>query len=135
MAYLKSQNYNSKIKSNNVKVRSYELSLKIISFVNSLPNKRVFRIIEDQLLRAITSIGANLIEAQASSSKREFINYYQISLKSANEVKYWLSLLRDSYSTQNKQCQELLDETTEISKMIASSVLTLKGKKVISFEM
>lgn len=124
----KSQNHNSNIKSNDVKVRAYRFSLDIISFVNELPNKRAFWIIGDQLLRAATSIGANLIEAKASSSKRDFIKFYEIALKSANETKYWLCLLRDSYLDLKPRCEELLRESTEISNMLGSSVLTLKGK-------
>lgn len=128
---LKSQNYNANTKSNNVKVRAYNFSIEIIVFVNELPNKRAFWVIGDQLLRAATSIGANMIEAQASSSKREFINFYQIALKSANETKYWLCLLRDSYHELRLRCAELLREATETSNMLGSSILTLKGKNKI----
>ena len=125
----KTQNYNSNVKSSDVKVRAYNLSLVVIRFINNLPNKRAFWVIGDQLLRAVTSIGANMIEAKSSSSRREFIKYYEIALKSANEAKYWLSLLRDSYPELNSKCQKLLDELDEISNMLASSVITLKGKR------
>ena len=94
-----------------------------------MPNKRAFWVIGDQLLRAITSIGANIIEAKSSSSRREFIKYYEIALKSANEAKYWLSLIRDSYPELKIKCQKLLDELEEISNMIGSSIITLKGKR------
>jgi len=128
IANLKSQNQNSNLKSNNVKIRAYRFSLVIIKFINNLPNKRAFWIIGDQLLRAATSIGANMIEAKASSSKRDFIRFYEIALKSANETKYWLCLLRDSYSELKPACEDLLKEVTEISNMLGSSILTLKGK-------
>lgn len=124
----KSQNYNLNGKSTDVKIRAYGFSLKIIRFVNELPNKRAFWSIGDQLLRSATSIGANMIEAQASSSKREFIKFYEIALKSGNETKYWLCLLKDSYPDLKTQVQLLLDEATEISNMPGSSILTLKGK-------
>lgn len=126
---VKTQNYNSNLKSPDVKLRAYKFSLAVIKFVNELPNKRAFWSIGDQLLRSATSAGANLIEAQSSSSKREFIKFYEISLKSANESKYWICLLRDSYPEFKERCQILLKELTEISNMIGSSVLTLKGKK------
>ena len=126
---LKSQNQNSNIKSNDVKIRAYKFSLKIISFVNELPNKRAFWVIGDQLIRSATSIGANMIEAKSSSSKRDFIKFYEIALKSSNETKYWLYLLRDSYKELHAKAEELLKEAIEISNMIGSSVLTLKGKK------
>lgn len=125
---LKTQIDISKSKSSDVKVRAYNLSLATIKFVNSLPNQRAFWSIGDQLLRSITSIGANIIEAKSSSSRREFIKFYEIALKSGNESKYWLSLLHDSYPELAEQCKLLLDEATQVCNMIASSVLTLKGK-------
>ncbi len=126
---LKSQIDNSNLKSKDVKVRSYYFSLKIIKFVNQLPQQRAFWVIGDQLLRSVTSIGANMIEGQSSSSRKEFIKFYEISLKSANESKYWLCLLRDSYSELKNECVELISELNEISNMVGSSVLTLKGKR------
>ncbi len=131
MANLKSQNYNVNVKSADVKVRAYAFSLKVISFINQLPNKRAFWVMADQLLRAATSIGANTIEAQAASSRRDFVKFYEIALKSANETKYWLSLLRDAYPETKEECEVLLQEVTEISNMLGASLLTLKGKKKI----
>ncbi len=125
---LKSQNYNANGKSLDVKVRAYQFSLEIIAFVDVLPNKRAVWIIVDQLVRSATSIGANMIEAQAGSSKRDFIKFYEIALKSANETKYWLCLLRDTVIAEKSQCDKLLQEATEIGNMVGSSVLTLKGK-------
>ncbi len=125
----KSQNYNLNLKSNNVKTRAYNFSLEIIKFVNDLPNKRGFWSIGDQLTRSSTSIGANMVEAQASSSRREFIKFYEIALKSANESKYWLSLLKDSYNELRSKCGVLIKEADEICRMLGSSILTLKGKR------
>ncbi len=126
---LKTKNHNSNLKSNDVKARAYKFSLEIIKFVNGLPNKRAFWSIGDQLLRSATSIGANMIEAQASSSKKEFIKFYQIALKSSNETKYWLYLLRDSYSISKSKCDDFIKEDIEIGNMLGASVLTMKGKK------
>ncbi len=118
-------------KSNDLKIRTYNFSIEIIKFVNSLPNKRAFWSIGDQLLRAATSIGANIVEAKASSSRREFIKFYEISLKSANETRYWLSLLKDSYNELASECNLLLLESEELCRMLNSSILTLKGKRKI----
>ncbi len=81
------------VKSKDVKVRAHGFSLNIIRLVNAFPRQVGYKTIGDQLIRAATSIGANLIEAQAASSRRDFTNCYSIALKSANETKYWLSLL------------------------------------------
>ena len=129
IANLKSQSYNSNLKSSNIKVRAYKFSLDTIKFINLLPNGRSFWSIGDQLIRCATSIGANMVEGQASSSRREFVKYFEISLKSANETKYWLSLLSDILDTNlKKQSESLLIEAEEISKMLGSSILTLKKK-------
>jgi len=89
------QNYNSKFKSD-LKKRCFDLSLKIIRLADSLPNKRSAWVIADQLISSATSIGANLTEAMASSSRLEYKKFYEIALKSANETIYGLELLRDA---------------------------------------
>lgn len=123
------QNYSENVKSNNLKIRAYRFSLSVLEFSRLISKDRTYHIIMDQLLRAATSVGANIIEAQAASSKKDFTNYYQIALKSANETKYWLCLIRDSYPELKEKAKVLLQEAEEISKMLGSSVLTLKGRK------
>lgn len=124
----KTQNQNLNLKTD-LRYRAYQFSLAIIKLTNNLPNSRNYWAINDQLLRAATSVGANLIEAKASSSRRDFIKFYEIALKSANETKYWLCLLRDSQLSAKEVIEPLVVEITEISRMIGSSLLTLKGKK------
>src|SRR3989344_2189557 len=124
----KTQNHNSELKTN-LRARTYGFSLSMIKFISSLTNDRTRQIISNQLLRSATSIGANIIEAKSSSSKKDFIKFYDIALKSANETKYWLCLLRDSKLIDNTEIIQLINEVHEISKMIGSSLLTLKGKK------
>lgn len=121
------QNCNSKFKSD-LLVRCYNFSLGIINLSEELPNKRVANIILNQLVRSATSIGANLVEGQAASSRLEFKKFYEISLKSANETKYWLGLLRDAKIIKAERIKTLLAEAVEISKMLAKGVMTLKGK-------
>jgi len=112
-----------------LKYRAYQFSIKIVKFVSTLPNKKVFWVISDQLLRAATSIGANIIEAQAASSKRDFIRFYEIALKSANETKYWLGILRDATETDKEKVNLFLEEVSELANILGASLLTLKGKK------
>jgi len=121
------QNHNSKNKSD-LKHRCYRFSLALISFIGTLPGNPVLRTIVNQLIRSGTSVGANLVEASSASSKLEFKKYHEIALKSANETKYWLCLLRDSQKVGHEQVNKLLDEVVEISNMIAAGVLKLKGK-------
>jgi len=123
------QNNNSKFKID-LKRRAYFYALEIIKFIDTLDKKDFsVQIIVKQLLRSATSIGANIIEAQAGSTKRDFTNFFNYALKSANESKFWLGLLRDSGKADRNKVNELLKETTEIANILGSSILTLKGKR------
>ena len=110
-----------------IKLRCYNFSLKVLKFISSNEVDRKFNPIIGQLLRSSTSIGANIIEGKSSSSKREFIRYYEIALKSANETKYWICLYRDGIKN-SSETKSLLNEADEISKIIAASIIKLKKK-------
>jgi four helix bundle protein len=71
----------------------------------------------------------NYIEGQAASSKKDFTNFFNTSLKSTNESKLWFALLRDSGRAKPEKVSWFLKELDEIAKIFASSILTLKGKK------
>jgi len=122
------QNQTSKLKTD-LKHRSYQYSIKMIEFLDALPKDVSTEIIAKQLLRSATSIGANIVEARAASSKRDFTNFFSNSLKSANESLYWLGLLRDAKKMNNPRIKYLLNETKELANILGSSILTLKGKK------
>ncbi|MFA5230310.1 MAG: four helix bundle protein [Candidatus Paceibacterota bacterium] len=68
--------------------RCFDLSIKTFKFIEKFPNKKIYWSLGDQLFRSMSSIGANIIEAKASCSRKEFAHFYQIALKSANETKY-----------------------------------------------
>lgn len=112
-----------------LKYRAYRFSIKIVKFASTLPNQRIYWIIADQLLRSATSIGANIIEAQAASSKRDFIKFFEIALKSANETRYWLGILRDATEANKEAVNELLEETKQLANILGASLLTLKNKR------
>ncbi len=69
-----------------------------------------------------------LVEAKASSSRLEFKKFNEIALKSANETRYWLYLLRDSELVMSSKIIPLLNELEELIRMLASGVLKLKNK-------
>ncbi len=123
------ENNNTKFKIE-LKKRVYQYALEIIKLIDSLDKKDWSSdIIARQLLRSATSIGANVIEAQAGSSKKDFTNFLSHALKSANESKFWLGLLRDSEKANKQSINILLKETVELANILASIILTLRGKK------
>lgn len=108
--------------------RAFTFARKTIALVDKFPNKRSAWVISDQLIRAATSIGANIIEAQAASSKRDFINFLNHALKSGNETKFWLALAKDLDRKFIEEITLLLKETDELVRILGSSISTLKGK-------
>lgn len=74
---------------------SYAFSLEIIVLYRKLVMQNEF-ILSKQLLRSGTSIGANVFEASAAITKREFAHKMSIASKEAKEAYYWLKLLKDS---------------------------------------
>lgn len=107
--------------------RSYKFSLDIIAFIGKLPkDNSMYEVISKQLLRSGTSVGANIIEAQASISRKDFSNFISYALKSANETKYWLGLLKDSGKVSGTMMDCLLAEIAELANMLGSSMIKLK---------
>jgi len=111
------ENDSAKFK-NEFKKRLYNWVLRLIKFIDKLPKDSVCNIIGKQVLRSGTSILANYIEANSASSKRDFINFFTYSLRSANESKVWLTLLRDTTKGDSKELQWLLKELIEIANII-----------------
>lgn len=107
----------------NIRHRCYFFAKEVIRFVKESKYDHVYFSLFSQLIRSATSIGANLVEAMAGSSKKDWKNFYVIALKSANESKYWLCLIRDTISVDQKLVDLLLKEADEISKIIASIVI------------
>lgn len=103
--------------------------MNIITLIDSLSNGRTNMIISDQFIRSATSIRANITEAQAGSSRKDFKNFLNHALKSANETKFWLALLKDSGKKPENEINPLLNEARELANILASSILTLKNKK------
>ena len=122
------QNDKSNFK-NEFKKRLYAFTLQLIAFLDKLPNDNISRRLGDQLLRSGTSIIGNYIEGLSASSKKDFTNYFNTSLKSANESKLWLSLLKDANRARSDDIEWLMNELNEFAKIFASSIMTLKGRK------
>ena len=110
------------MKDNVIKEKSFNFSLNIINLYKELTTKKEF-IISKQLLRSGTSIGANVEEASAAQTKRDFIAKMAIASKEARETKYWLNLLQKSQLV-NKNFSEYLLNIEEIIKILTSIIKT-----------
>jgi len=111
----------------NIKHRSYYFARDIVQWVGKSKYERIYHSLFDQLIRSATSVGANLVEGVAGSSKKDWRNYYAIALKSENETKYWLCLIRDTVDVSKQKINELIVEANELSKIIASIIVKSRG--------
>lgn len=102
--------------------KTFKFSLDIISLFKELQNEREY-ILSKQLLRSATSIGANVEEASAAQSKKDFINKMSIASKEARETKYWLNLLDKSNLTQ-LNISTFLTEIEHIINILTKIIIT-----------
>jgi four helix bundle protein len=103
--------------------RCFYFSKEVILFIRECKYETVYRSLFDQLVRSTTSIGANVVEGKSGSSKRDWKNFYVIALKSANETKYWLCLIKETLEVPKVKIDLLIKEADEISKIIASIII------------
>ena len=109
--------------------RLIQFSVDIVHFCSRLREARNLYPLSDQLIRSATSIGANVVEAKAASSRRDYTRFFEIACKSANETVYWLTILERSEPTFSIESKKLGGEATELAKILGSAILTLKNKK------
>jgi four helix bundle protein len=106
---------------------SFEFSLKTITLYKQLITQKEF-VLSKQVLRAGTSIGANVEEAMAAQSRKEFISKLSIASKEARETRYWLRLLDKSelvdinVSSNLEQIQHIINILTKIIKTSQESL-------------
>ena len=111
------------MKDNVIKEKSYLFSLKIIDLFRTMHELNEF-VISKQILKSGTSIGANVEEATAGQSKKDFTAKMAIASKEARETNYWLRLLRDSKLCPSNNLSELIDESEQLIKILTSIVKT-----------
>lgn len=105
-----------------IKDKSFLFAIAIIELYKKLANEREL-VLSRQLLRSGTSIGANVEEALAGQSRRDFLAKMSIASKEARETKYWLRLLKQSSMT-NLNVDNELQDVDELIKILTSIVKT-----------
>ena len=105
--------------------KSFDFALAIIKLYSEMQSKKEF-VISKQLLRSGTSIGANVEEAVAASSRRDFLHKMTISSKEARETAYWLRLLDASHLVSDLEVKPLLEKANELVRLLTAIVKTTK---------
>lgn len=109
-------------KKNIIVTKTFNFSKEVIKLYINLKKDRIFEL-ASQLFRSATSIGANVEEAQAAQSKKDFISKMSIAAKEARETRYWLRLLNETEISTN-DVKQLLKENEEIINILTKIVKT-----------
>ena len=114
-------------KNSGIQQRTFDFSVSLARFCKRSSRNLVADILIRQLLKAGTSVGANVHEAQGAQSKADFIAKISIAHKEIQETLYWLKLVEIVETVKYPEMKTLLQESTEIRKIIASILLTAKN--------
>jgi four helix bundle protein len=112
--------------------KSYRFAVRIVRLSQFLQQKKKEYILNKQILRSGTAIGALIREAEYAQSHADFINKFSISLKEANETAYWLSLLKDTEYMDLELYKSFFQDCDELICLLVSTIKTLKSKTLSS---
>lgn len=118
---------NGRNKPLDIKERTFEFSIRIVKLCQFLDDRPgVARTLGRQLLRAGTSIGANVEEARAAQSKADFISKNAIALKEARETLYWLRLLVAAGVLPDVRISKLQGEVEQLTRILGATIVSSK---------
>jgi|WetSurMetagenome_2_1015567.scaffolds.fasta_scaffold132689_2 four helix bundle protein len=110
--------------------RTFRFALDIVRFCHALDARPgVARALGRQLLRAGTSIGANVEEAHAGQSRADFVSKQAIALKEARETVYWLRLVAAAGLAPDDGCGGLIREARELANILGAIVVKTKSSR------
>lgn len=123
---MKENKMNDKFDKNNIVMnKSFDFAIDIIELYKTLKSKNKF-VISKQLLRSGTSIGANIEEANAAQTKKDFVTKMSLASKEARETRYWLQLLNKSKLVDHNY-ENYLNKIDELIRIITSIVKTAQS--------
>ena len=112
-----------------LRTKSKEFAKQVVILCRILKERHVEAPLINQLLRAGTSVGANIHEAQYAQGTKDFISKFEIALKECNESEYWLELLYETDCISKEEYDSFDKYCVDLRRMLVSSVKTLKNKQ------
>ena len=109
-----------------IDVKSFRFAVRIVKLCRYLTETQREYVLSRQIMRAGTSIGANVAEAQQAQSRADFISKLSIALKEAVETNYWLRLLRETDYLQESEFHSLHQDCRELERMLTAILKSTK---------
>ena len=114
-------------KEKTAKYKSKKFAVRIVNLYKFLRSDKKEFVLSKQILRAGTSIGANIAESECAISTKDFLSKIYIALKECAETVYWLDLLFDTEYITEKEYKSLKDDCEELRKMLSATTKTLNS--------
>src|SRR3989338_8988576 len=114
--------------------RTAKFAESVLIFCKTLKQDAVTKPLISQLVRAATSIGANYMEANSASSKKDFNNKIHISKKETQETKHWLRMFVVVIPDKKPELRILWQEAQELTLIFGKILSTLKKSKLYNSE-
>ena len=111
-----------------ISILSKKFALRMIKLYKYLLEEKHEYIMSKQVYRSGTSIGANIAESRNAQSTADFINKLSIALKEADETEYWLELLHESETIDDKQFESIISDLKVIIGTLTKIIKKLKEK-------
>ena len=114
-----------------IRSRAFQYALRAIKLYQHLQGRKdgAAWVLGKQYLRAACSVGANIEESQSGESRADFVHKLGIAEKEARESLYWLRLIAGSGIVLARNLNPLMKETEELIAVLASIILSTKGKQ------
>jgi four helix bundle protein len=103
----------------NLEERTAVFGENVIDFARLLPKNEITRPLISQIVRSATSVGANYMEANQASSRKDFKNKIAICKKESNETKHWLRMISRANQDKKEECRNLWKESHELTLIFA----------------
>ncbi len=114
------------MKENIVRDKSLAFAKRVVLAYRYLCTEKGEFTLSKQFLRSGTSIGANIVEAQHGSSRKDFLNKLYIALKECSETLYWLELLASAHYLTEQEYLSMQKDCAELHKLLTSIIKTTK---------
>ena len=114
---------------NIIEEKSFRFAIRIVNLYKYLCRTQKEFVLSKQLLRAGTSIGANVAESQQAQIRADFIAKLSIALKETSETKYWLRLLTATDYLTKEESQSIFADCVELEKLLVSILKSTKQDK------
>lgn len=110
-----------------IQERTFQFAVRVVRLVDRLPRTIAGMEVGRQLVRAATSVGANVEEADAAESKRDFVHKMKIAHKEAREARYWLEIVQAAL-LDDDEVRDLIRESNELIHILQAIIRSATEK-------